>query len=88
MFDHLPKYHMKVLLGDFIEEFETEDVFKSRIGNGSLLWDRNFNSIRVVNFATSENLLTRSTFISYHIYLFTFHWIFTDMETVTIIHNT
>ena len=32
MFDHLPKYHMKILLGDFIEKCETENLSKSRIG--------------------------------------------------------
>ena len=37
VFDHLPKYHVKVLLEDFIEKFESDDLSKLRIGNGILL---------------------------------------------------
>jgi len=37
VFDHLSKCHMKILLGDFIEKYETEDLSKSRNGNGILL---------------------------------------------------
>ena len=33
VFDHFPKYHMKILLGDFNAKLGTEDIFKPKIGN-------------------------------------------------------
>jgi hypothetical protein len=32
MFDHFPKYHMKILLGDYNAKLGKEDIFKSTIG--------------------------------------------------------
>ena len=32
MFDHLPKYYMKILLGDFNAKLGREDIFKPIIG--------------------------------------------------------
>jgi exonuclease III len=36
VFDKFPKYHMKILLGDFNAIVGKEDIFKLTIGNGSL----------------------------------------------------
>jgi hypothetical protein len=36
VFDKFPKYHMKILLGDFDAEVGREDIFKPTIGNESL----------------------------------------------------
>jgi hypothetical protein len=36
VFDKLPKYHIKILLGNFNAKVGTEDVFKPAIGNESL----------------------------------------------------
>jgi hypothetical protein len=36
VFDHSPKYHMKILLGDFNAEVGREDTFQPTIGNESL----------------------------------------------------
>jgi exonuclease III len=49
-FDKLPKYHMKVLLGDFNAKVGKEDIFKPIIGNESFHEINNDNGVRVVNF--------------------------------------
>jgi hypothetical protein len=59
--DHFPKYHMTILLGDFNAKLGREDTFKPTIGNESLHEDSNDNGVRVVNFATSKNLVVKST---------------------------
>jgi hypothetical protein len=61
VFDHFLKYHMKVLLGDFNAKVGREDVFKPTIGNDGLHQESNDNGVRVVNFATSKNLVVKST---------------------------
>ena len=53
VFDHFPKYHMKIPLGDFVAKLAKEDIFKSTIGNEILHEDSNDNGVRVVNFVTS-----------------------------------
>src|SRR5215468_8482501 len=57
VFDHFPKYHIKILLGDFNAKVGREDIFKPTIGNESLHQDSNDNGVRIVNFATSKNLV-------------------------------
>jgi hypothetical protein len=52
VFDNFPKYHMKILLGDFNAKV---DVFKPTISND--------NGVRLVNFATSKNPIAKSTTI-------------------------
>jgi hypothetical protein len=54
VFNHYPKYHMKILLEDFTAKLEREDIFKPTIGNGSLHQDSNANGVRIVNFTTSN----------------------------------
>ena len=60
VFDHLPKYHMKILFGDFNAKVERENIFKPTIGNESIHQDSNDNGVRIVNFATSKNLVLRT----------------------------
>jgi hypothetical protein len=62
VFDQFPRYHMKMLLGDFNAKVGREDIFKPIIGNDSLHEASNDNGIRAVNFATSKNLIVKSTF--------------------------
>jgi hypothetical protein len=50
VFFHFPKYHMRILLGDFNAKFGREDIFKPTIGCDSLQQDNNDNGVRVVNF--------------------------------------
>jgi hypothetical protein len=52
---------MKILLGDFNAKVGREDIFKLTIGNESSHEISNGNGVRVVNFATSKNLVIKST---------------------------
>jgi hypothetical protein len=61
VFDHLPKYQMKILLGDFNAKVGWENIFKPTIGKESLHQDSNDNGVRLVNFATSKHLVVKST---------------------------
>jgi hypothetical protein len=59
--DQFPKYHMKILLGDFNAKVGREDIFKPTIGNKSLHKTSNDDGVRVVNFASSKNVVVKST---------------------------
>jgi hypothetical protein len=59
VFDKFPKYHMKILLGDFNAKVGRKDIFKPTIGNESLHEISNDTGIRVVNFAASKNLTVK-----------------------------
>jgi endonuclease/exonuclease/phosphatase family metal-dependent hydrolase len=61
VFDQFPRYHIKILLGDFNAKVGREDIFKPILGNESLHEASNDNRVRVVNFATSKNLIIKST---------------------------
>ena len=60
-FYHFPKYHMKILIGDFNAKVGRENIFKPTIGNDSLHQESNVNGVRSVNFDTSKNLVVKST---------------------------
>ena len=60
VFNQFPKYHMKMLLGDFNAKVGRENIFKATIGQKSLHQDSNDNGVRLVNFATSQNLVVKS----------------------------
>jgi hypothetical protein len=66
VFDQYPKYHMKILLGDFNAKVGKEHIFKPTIWNESLHEISNDNGIRLVNFATSKNLRVKSTMLPHH----------------------
>ena len=51
---------MKIPLGDFTPKVGRENIFKPTIGNESLHQDSNDNGVRIVNFATSKNLVVKS----------------------------
>jgi hypothetical protein len=51
---------MKILLGDFNAKVGRENIFKPTIGNESSHEISNDNGVRVVNFATSKNLVVKS----------------------------
>ena len=57
VFDHFPKYHMKILLGDFNAEVGRENIFKPTIGQERVHQDSNDNGVRLVNLSTSRNLV-------------------------------
>jgi hypothetical protein len=61
IFDKFPKYHVKILLGDLNTKVGREDVSKPTTGEKCLHEISNDNGVRVVNFATSKNLIVKST---------------------------
>jgi exonuclease III len=61
VFDKFPRYHMKILLGDFNANVDSEDILKPTIRNESLHEISNDNGVRVVNFAKSKNVTVKST---------------------------
>jgi endonuclease/exonuclease/phosphatase family metal-dependent hydrolase len=61
VFDQFPRYHMKILLGDCNAKVGKDNIFKPTIGNKSLHQDSNDNEVRIVSFATSKNLVVKST---------------------------
>ena len=60
VFYHFPKYDMKILLGDFNAKVGRENIFEPTVRNESLHQESNDNWIRIVNFATSKNLVLKS----------------------------
>jgi hypothetical protein len=61
VFDQFPRYRTKILLGYFNVNVGKEDIFKPISGNESLHEASNDNWVIVVNFATSKNLIVKST---------------------------
>jgi hypothetical protein len=55
-----PKYDMEIILGYFHAKEGWEIIFKPTIGNESLHQDSNDKGVRIVNFATSKNLVVKS----------------------------
>jgi hypothetical protein len=72
-FNHFPKYHMKTPLGNFNTKVGRENIFIPTIGNENLRQDSNDNDVRIVNFATSKNLVVKSTMFS-HRNIHTYTW--------------
>jgi len=65
---------MKILLGDFNAKAGREIIFKPTIGQESLHQDSNDNGARLINFATSKNLVVKSTMFPHrniHKYIWT-----------------
>jgi hypothetical protein len=50
-------------LGDFNAKVGRQDIFKPKIGNESSHESSNDNGVRVVNFATYNNLVVKSTML-------------------------
>jgi len=61
VFDNFPKYHTKILFGGFNAKLGRENIFKPTIENESLHQDSNHNDVRIMNFATSKNLIVKSS---------------------------
>ena len=60
VFDHFPKYYMKLLLGDFNTKLGTEAIFKRTVGNDSINQGTIGNGFRIANFATSKILVLKN----------------------------
>ena len=52
---------MKTLLREFKTKLGQENIFKPTTGNENLLQGSNDNVVRVLSFATSKNLVVKST---------------------------
>jgi hypothetical protein len=61
VFEQIPMYDMKIILGEFKVKVGKANIFKPTIGNESLHEISNDNGVRVVNFATSKNLVVKRT---------------------------
>jgi hypothetical protein len=57
---------MIILLGDFNAKVGREDTFKPTLRNQSLHEINTDNGFKAVNFATSKNLIVKSTTFPYH----------------------
>jgi hypothetical protein len=66
VFDKFPKYYIQILPRDFNAKVGRENTFKPSTENESLHGIRNDNGVRVVNFATSKNLIVKSTMFPRH----------------------
>jgi hypothetical protein len=56
-FFYFPQCYMQILLGDFNAKLVGKDIFKPTVGSVSLHQDSNDTGVRIVNFATSKQLL-------------------------------
>jgi endonuclease/exonuclease/phosphatase family metal-dependent hydrolase len=86
LIDKFPKYHMKILLGDFNANVGKEDIFKPTVGNESLHETSDDNGVRLENFATSKNLRVKSTMIP-HRNIHKYTWTSPDWKTHNQIDN-
>jgi hypothetical protein len=60
VFDQFPRYDMNILLGNFNAKVGRDDIFKLTVGNESSHKSSNDSGVRVLNFATSKNLVVGS----------------------------
>ena len=60
VFDHFPKYHTKILLGNFNAKVG-RDIFKPTIGNESLHQDSNDNGVRILMKLEFFNRFSKNT---------------------------
>jgi hypothetical protein len=79
VFNKFPKYHMKILLGDFSAKVGRDDIFKP-VGCESLHEIINYNGVGVVNFSASKSVIVKSTkFLHCNVHKFT--WTSPDGKT-------
>jgi hypothetical protein len=71
VFDNFPRYHMKIILGDFNAKVGRENIFKPKIRNESLHQVSNDNGVRTINVATSKNLVKSTMFPHRNIHKYT-----------------
>jgi hypothetical protein len=65
---------------DFNAKVGRENIFKPTIGNEILHQDINDNGVRIINFATSKNLVVKSTMFP-HRNIHKYTWTFPDGQT-------
>jgi hypothetical protein len=77
VFNKLPTYNMKILLGEINAKVGSENTFKLTIWNESLHEIRNDHGVRVVKYAKSKNL-TAKNIMFLHCNIHKFTWISPD----------
>jgi hypothetical protein len=86
IFNKFPKYHMKILLGDFNAEVGRENLYKVTVLNESIHEMSNNNGVSVVSITTSKYLIVKSTMFPHHnIHKYT--WMSPDWKTYNQMHN-
>jgi hypothetical protein len=73
VFGQFHRHDMNILLGDFNAVVGREDIFKPTIGKECLHEISNDSGVGVVNFATSKNLVVKSTMLA-HRYIHKYSW--------------
>ena len=58
---------MKILVGDVNAKVGGENIFKPTFRKKSLHQSSNDNGVRIVNFATSKNLVVKSTMFAHQV---------------------
>jgi hypothetical protein len=76
---------MKILLGDFSAKVGREYIFKPTIGNESLRKMCNDNRIRVITFATYNNLVVKSSMFLIEAFIYTPEPLLMDRYTTRLI---
>ena len=76
-----PKYNITIILGDFNAKVRRENVSKPTTGNESLHWDSNNSGVRIVNFATSNNLVVKTMMLP-HQNIHKYTWTSSDGKTL------
>jgi hypothetical protein len=71
---------MKILTGDINANVGRENIFKPTIGNESVHQDSNDNAVRIVNFATSKNIVVKSMMFQ-HRNIHKYTWTSADGQT-------
>ena len=64
-------YHMIILLGDCTAKLGREDIFKPTVGNESIRQGTDDNGVRIVNVATSKNLVKSTKYLHRSIHKYT-----------------
>jgi hypothetical protein len=77
---------MKLIVGDFNAKVGRENIFKPTIGNESLHQISNDHGVRAVNFATSKNLVVKST-VFLHRKIHKYTWTSPEGNTHNQIHH-
>jgi hypothetical protein len=60
--EHQPIIHAKIIIGDLSANIGQEEIFRPTIGKWSLHDISNDNGLRAIDFATSNNMIIRSTY--------------------------
>lgn len=80
IYNEIPNYATKIILGDLNAKIGKEHIFKPTIGNHSLHNTSNDNGIRLINFAISKELVIKSTMYP-HKDIHKATWVSPDLRT-------